>query len=84
MGGDQDAVVIILNLNRLPTGIFGMLAGVLDLGDVGVVVGDGCSALLELLHEDIAGRFAVVVDVRFVGHAEEEDAGSVDGFAIFV
>ena len=88
VGGDDDGVLLAdgflapgLGGGSLPAGV---LAGGADEGDVGVVVGDGGAEGGEAVEEFEGGGFAHVVDVGFVGEAEEEDAAAFDGFAVVV
>jgi hypothetical protein len=48
---------------------------------VRIVIGDLSPALLEQLHDAVAGRLAFVVHIGFVSQAENEYARSIDGFA---
>ena len=87
-GGDEDAVVALdgggVEGNGFAAGEVGVLAGLADDGEVVVVVVHHRAAGFELLHEDVGGGLAVVVDVRLVGEAEDEDPGAFDGLGAVV
>ncbi len=53
--------------DALGAGPVGVFAGGFYYRDVGVVVGDFPPSFFDHVHEDVAGGFAVVVDVGFVG-----------------
>ena len=61
-----------------------MLAGELDLGDMRVVVADMSAFFFELLGEHVTRGLAVVIDVRFVSNAEEENLGALDRLAVVI
>ena len=61
-----------------------MLAGELDLGDMRVVVANTGAFVLKFLHEHVTRGLAVVIDVRFVSHAEEENLGALDRLAVVI
>ena len=61
-----------------------VLAGVLDDGNMGVVIADLGTQVFELFHEDVARRLAVVVHIGLVSQAEDEDTGTFDGAALLV
>ena len=46
---------------------------------MGIVIGDDGPALLQLLKQPIARRFALVVDIRLVGQTKNEDPTSFNG-----
>lgn len=61
-----------------------MLARQSDDGHMWVVIDDDGAALLELFEQTIAGRLALVVDIRFVGQAKNKNSASLDGLASVV
>ena len=86
VGADQHGVVAgellfgpIDRAGACPSSVF---AGRADLGDVRVVVVDGCAFGGEFFEKREAGRLALVADVRFVGEAEDEDTAAVDRFFV--
>ena len=52
--------------------------------DMRIVVRQLRTALLEHVEQVVAGGFAIVIDVGLVGEADDEHAGTVDGFLLFV
>ena len=70
---EENTVVVIRDLSAFAPRKFRMFAGELDLGDMRVVVANNGALVLKFLHEHVTGGLAVVIDVRFVCHAEEED-----------
>ncbi len=47
--------------------------------DEGIVIGDLGAALLEHLHQHVAGGFALIVHIRLVSEPEHEHRAAVDG-----
>ncbi len=73
MRREENTIVVICNLGALAPRKFRMFAGELDLGDMRVVVANNGAFVLKFFHEHVTGGLAVVIDVRFVRHAAEED-----------
>ena len=61
-----------------------MLAAGANDGHMRIVVGDLRAALLEEVEQHVAGRLAVVVYVRLVGQANDENLAAVEGFFLRV
>lgn len=75
MRGDEDAVVVVGDVDGFATGILGVFAGDFDHGHVGVVVADLSAFFFKLLGKHVTGGLAVVVDIGLVGHVEDENLG---------
>ena len=73
MRREENTIVVSRDLGALAPRKFRMFPGELDFGDIRVVVANTGAFVLKFLHEDVTGGLAVVIDVRFVRHAEEED-----------
>ena len=86
-GGDEGDIVLVHGLccprDRLAAGKMTVLAAGSDDRHVGVVIIDGGTQSLEFFHEHIAGGFAVVFDVGFVGKAKDQHATAFDLFIFF-
>ncbi len=86
-GGDEGDIVLVHGLccprDRLAAGKMTVLAAGSDDRDVGVVVIDGGTQRLEFFHKHIAGGFAVVFNIGFVGEADDEYATAFDLFLLF-
>ena len=79
--GDEGGIVLAHCLrcpwDGLPLSEVAVLAAGANDGHVGVVIIDGGTQSLEFFHEHIAGGFAVVFHVGFVGEADDQHATAV-------
>src|SRR5687768_9566520 len=53
----------------------------LDDGDIGIVISHVCPSLLQQFHENVTGRFTLVVYICLVRQPHNQDATAIDGFA---
>ncbi len=87
IGGDDDAIVAADGLrverHRLHVLVV-VVAHLVKLREVGIVVVEFRAALLQQLHDFQRGRLAEVIDVFFVGDAEDQDLRTLDRFLAIV
>src|SRR5579871_465777 len=76
-GDDQDAVIVLHRVERNAVELEVVLAALGQDGEVRIVVGDFGALLLQELDDGEGGGFAQVVNILFIGDAQNQDASAV-------
>src|SRR5580692_9927192 len=87
IGGDDNGVIASQSLRVQRDGLHIFVVIVphfMKLREVGIVVFEGCAALLEELHDFERWRFAKVIDVFLVGDPENEKLRSLETLLVLV
>src|SRR5215471_6770273 len=84
VGDNEDAIVSAQVVEWSALHLQVIFAAAAYFGKVGIVVADNGAFLLQQLNDGQGGRFAQVIDVSFVGHAEYQDLRSVHRFLFLV
>ena len=61
-----------------------MLACWLDNRHIRIVVLRFCAAFAEQVHQDITGRFAVIIEVRFVSQSQNQNPRTIESLSLRV
>src|ERR1022692_749436 len=80
VGDDHDAVVVAQFVQFRAFHLQIVLASLADEREVGIVVADLGASLLQQFDDGEGGGLAQIIDIPFVGHAQDEDARPVDRF----
>ena len=84
IGDDHDAVVLAKFFQFGTLHLQVVLAPFSDEREVRIVVANRCPLFLQQFDDGKSGRFAQIVDIFLVGHAEDKDASSVNRFLMLV
>jgi len=84
VGDDEDGVEGGQIVERRAGHVEGVMAALTDSGEEGIVVADDGALVAEQFEDGERRGFAQVVDVAFVGQAEDQDFGAFDGLGLVV